>query len=145
MNLSLPSVSALPSLCMAQISPRLAHSSLLNHRRRHFTFFSYNLSMSFFDCPPPCSVAADGCLAVKSINQHETERKRRRKDRRKTATGESLSTSCRWSCGAVQLLLVLLLLLLRKREWQRRRITEGERGREKIGACSGKCFAERIK
>ncbi len=64
-------------------------------------------------------------------NQHVTEEwRRRRKERKKTVTGESVSISCRWSRDAIQLLRVLLLLLLRK-ESGREQGRENYRGRER--------------
>lgn len=99
--------------------------------------------MSFFDSPPPppYSALTDGCLAVnssESLNKsacNTGEEKELEEERRetKTATGESISISCRRSLDAIQLLLVLLLLLLLRKEsgGEKGDITVGESDSEK--------------
>ncbi|CAB1433477.1 unnamed protein product [Pleuronectes platessa] len=96
------------SLCMAQIIHQLTHAS----QRVSSTVLT------------PMRVLAVSCLAVKSLNKSVCDRgevEEERKERQWTATGESVSISCRWSRDAAQpLLVLLLLLLLRKTEWQKR-------------------------
>ena len=91
LKLSLPSVSALPPLCMAQISPQLAHGSLLKHRRRHFFYFFLQHLNEFLRLPtPPHSAVADGCLAVnssESLNKSACNRGEEEEEKRETEDG----------------------------------------------------------
>lgn len=115
---------------------------------------------------PPYSALADGCLAVYSseslnksaCNWGDAKELEEEKRETKTATGESVSISCRWSRDAIQLLLVLLLLLLRKesggekgrgyysgreREWEKKLVLESVSVREKtLRTKERRCSAE---
>lgn len=150
---------------MAQISLQLAHGSL-SHQRRHFFFFLATSQWVSSTAHPPYSALAEGCLAVYSseslnksaCNWGDAKELEEEKRETKTATGESVSISCRWSRDAIQLLLVLLLLLLRKesggekgrgyysgreREWEKKLVLESVSVREKtLRTKERRCSAE---
>lgn len=133
------------------------------------TFFFFFLATSQWvssTAHPPYSTLAEGCLAVYSseslnksaCNWGEAKELEEEKRETKTATGESVSISCRWSRDAIQLLLVLLLLLLRKesggekgrgyysrreREWEKKLVLESVSVREKtLRTKERRCSAE---
>lgn len=125
MQLNPSSLSALLSLCKAQISPQLPNGSLLIYCRHHSVFVLLHLN----EFLPLSSTSAAFLLTGVWlstprnlwINQHATGEKEERKGERwRMATGESVSISCRWTHDAVQLLLVLLLLWNRAAERRKR-------------------------
>lgn len=123
MQLSPSSLSALLSLCKAQISPQLPNGSLLIYCRHHSVLCLTTSPWVSSTVLHFCSFLLTGVWLSTPrnlwINQHATGEERKG-ERWRMATGESVSISCRWTHDAVQLLLVLLLLWNRVAERRKR-------------------------